>query len=66
MNISSNDYQSLTEDEVIEMILDKFHGHTREQWDTELSNHYPWNELPSLVKMVWEKAQQEIVNKAKS
>ena len=47
----------LTDEEVIELILSKFHGHTRKQWDEDLSKRYPWIELPYLVRGVWNTAQ---------
>lgn len=41
-----------------DLILKKFHGHGIEQWENELKNQYPWCELPFLIEMIWEEAQQ--------
>lgn len=48
---------TLDEETSMELILTKYHGHTREQWDDELSKEYPWNGLKELVRMTWNKAQ---------
>lgn len=47
----------LTNEGVIDIILQKYHGHTREQWEKDLKNRYPYIELPSLVRGVWNLAQ---------
>lgn len=47
----------LTEEKKLELILRKYHGHTKEQWLNELVKEYPYCEIPYLVEMVWKAAQ---------
>jgi hypothetical protein len=55
---------SLTESKTLELILSKFHGHTKEYWENELVEKYPYCEIPYLVRMVWDAAQtKEAINK---
>lgn len=46
----------LTEEKKLELILRKYHGHTKEQWENELVKKYPYCEIPSLVEIVWNEA----------
>lgn len=52
----------LTEELKMEIILSKFHMHTKEQWE-ELVKEYPYNEIPHLIEMVWKLAQGKKLNK---
>lgn len=47
----------LTEEKKLELILRKYHGHTKEQWENELAKQYPYCEIPHLVESVWKAAQ---------
>ncbi len=49
-------HKKITEEKKLELILCKFHGHTKEQWENELVKDYPYYEIPHLVEFVWEQA----------
>ena len=47
----------LTDEKKLDLILRKYHGHTKDQWERELVKKYPYCEIPYLVEMVWNEAQ---------
>lgn len=54
---ANNTIITLTEEVKTELILRKFHGHTKEQWENEIVKNYPYCEIPYLVELVWNEAQ---------
>jgi len=48
----------LTDEKKLELILKKFHSHTKNQWEDDLVKEYPYCEIPCLVELVWNEAQR--------
>ncbi len=55
----------ISEETKLQLILRKYHGHTKLQWENDLVKKYPYCEIPKLIEMTWEMAQIKIYNKWK-